>query len=132
MANYRSFCTIMYDILLLSIISILIAKCSCPARTTKRRILDICSLCLTTSHFVHIIFRYHYISPACFECVIIHAPNLTKDDEPNDRLGIAAALPLHPRFALYKYRLSYSRMPTPTLLLSQKNTAPCGAAHFLR
>lgn len=130
MANYRSFCTILYDIIHLRIIAILIVEMSLPCSHNQTPFSDVCSLCLTTSHFVHMFF-YHHICPARFECVIIHAPNLTKDDEPNDRLGIAAALPLHSRFALYKYRLSYSRMSTfPFLLL--KNTAPCGAAHFLR
>ena len=29
--------------------------------------LDVCRLCLTTSHFVYIIFRYHHICSASFE-----------------------------------------------------------------
>lgn len=106
-------------------------KCSCPARTTKRRFRRLLLL------YDNISFcPYYFLSIVTSLCAFWTRSylnyNLTKDDEPNDRLGIAAALPLHSRFALYKYRLSYSRMPTSTLLLLQKNTAPCGAAHFLR
>lgn len=106
-------------------------KCSCPARTTKRRILDICFLCLTTSLFVHIVLACHHICSASFERAKVSNFHLSMP-RPKMTDSIVKHTPTFSCLLFLVYLSCHTTAYLPPLFYCKKITAPCGAAHFLR
>ena len=106
-------------------------KYSCPARTTKRRFLDVCSLCLTSSHFVHIVFSLsphllrEFWARKSFKFSLVNTPTKMT-------VSIVKHTPTFSCLLFLVYLSCHTAAYLHPLFYWKKITAPCGAAHFLR
>ena len=104
-------------------------KCSCPARTTKRRfrhllpLLDNISFCPYYFSLSPHLLREFWARKS-FKFSLVNTPTQMT-------VSIVKQTPTFSCLLFLVYLVPHNSISTSPFL-SQKNTAPCGAAHFLR